>query len=159
MRLPTELEINPVPGFLDGDAAVRMFHGKTVDEAELLFRESGLDRQEDLMFMGPVGYIFYFPAALTYLRSSDSAQDADFLSSMVGMMEFRVIDEHNDAEALIAAFPDMLTFCEHALSHYDFYDVDEEIYGDLRPRLQVLSTRLGATKPVEPTGVDGSPSS
>ena len=142
MQLPTEFEINPFPGDLDGDHAVKMFHGKSVAQAELLFQENGSFYQEDLMCMGPVGYAFYFPAALSYLRSSYSAGDADFTSSMLAMMEFRVMGGHNDAQALAPAFPDMLSFCQHALEHYDSFDVDHEIYGDLRPRFQALTKKL-----------------
>lgn len=146
-RLPTQLEINPIPGDLGGEHAVKMFHGKSVTEAELLFRENSLFYQEDFMFMGPAAYAFYFPAAFSYLRSQYSVNDADFVSSMLATMESRVTGEYNDAQALGPAINTMLDFCLHALEHYELYDVDHEIHGDLRPRLRALAKHLGATTP------------
>ena len=121
---------------------MEMFHGKTVAEAELLFRENGLFYQEDLMWMGPIGFVFYFPAALAYLLSEHSAEDADFVSSMISLMEFRLDEENGDAEEIRGAFPDMLAFCRYTLENYDRFELDPDIYGDLRPKTQALIDRL-----------------
>jgi hypothetical protein len=59
MSLPTAREINPIPEDLDGRCAERHFLGKTLDEAEALFRENSLCYQEDLMFMGVSAFRFY----------------------------------------------------------------------------------------------------
>jgi hypothetical protein len=67
MNLPTVEEINPVPENLDGQNAVRNFLGKSLDEAEALFRESSITYQEDLMFMGPPAFRFYVLAAINYI--------------------------------------------------------------------------------------------
>jgi len=119
-----------------------MFLGKNLEEAEILFREDGLSRQEDLMWMGPVGFVFYFPAALRYLKSSISAGDSDLASSMTGLLEWRLLGEYEDYEQIISARNEMIEFCSHLMENYDFYDVDLDIYGDLRPRLEKLLDKL-----------------
>lgn len=142
MKLPSEREINPHPGCLDGEHAVKMFLGKNLEEAEMLFRENGLSRQEDLMWMGAVGFVFYFSAALSYLKSSMSAGDSDFASSMTGLLESRLLGEYEDYEQIISARSEMVEFCIYLMENYDFYDVDFDIYGDLRPRLEKLLDKL-----------------
>ncbi len=142
MKPPSEREINPHPGCLDGEYAVKMFLGKTQEEAEILFQENGLSRQEDLMYMGPVGFVFYFTAALRYLKSPMSADDSDFASSMTRLLEWRVLGEHEDYEQIRPARSDMIDFCSHLMKNYDLYDIDLNIYGDLRPRLDNLLNKL-----------------
>lgn len=142
MNLPSEREINPHPGCLDGEYAAKVFLGKTQEEAEALFQESSLSRLEDLMWMGPVGFVFYFRAALSYLKSPMSADDSDFASAMTGLLEWRVLGEHEDYNQIGAARPEMVEFCSHLMKNYDFYDIDFEIYGDLRPRLEKLLNKL-----------------
>lgn len=142
MNLPSEREINPDPDCLDGEYAVKMFLGKTLDQAEALFDDNGLSRQEDLMWMGPVGFVFYFPAALSYLKSPASAGDSDFVSSMTGLLEWRILGEYQDYEQIRSVRAEMSQFCSHLKENYDFYDIDGEIYGDLRPRLEKLLDKL-----------------
>jgi hypothetical protein len=74
MQLPTAREINPVPTDLDGKCAERHFLGKTLQQAEALFREASILYQEDLMFMGPIAFRFYVQAAISYIQS-DAATD------------------------------------------------------------------------------------
>lgn len=142
MKLPSEREINPHPGCLDGEHAAKIFLGKTLEEAEGLFEDNGLLRQENLMWMGPIGFVFYFPAALRYLKSPMSAGDSDFASSMTGLLEWRVLSEHEDYDEIRLARAEMIDFCNHLMEHYDYYDIDLRIYGDLRPRLQKLLGKL-----------------
>ena len=145
MNLPTEHDINPIPGDPDGEDAVKMFLGKSLDEAEKLFLEdTGLSRIEDLSWMGPVGFMFYFQAALRYLKNPMSAKDSCFASSMTRLLESRVIEQHEDYDQIKKARANMLEFCQHLMNNYDFYDIDPDIYGDLRPRLKKLLEKLKA---------------
>ena len=60
MSLPTAIEINPIPECLDGKCAVEHFEGKTIEQAENLIAENGLYYSGDLVWMGPIGFKFYF---------------------------------------------------------------------------------------------------
>jgi hypothetical protein len=62
---PSREEIN-VYDSLDERSACRNFLGKTLDQAEALFRESSLYYQEGLMWMGPVAFRYYIQAAINY---------------------------------------------------------------------------------------------
>ena len=152
MKLPSDTEINPHPGCPAGQRVVKMFSGKTLEEAEGLFREDGLSRQEDLMHMGPLGFIFYFPAALRYLKSPMSSGDSSFVSSMTGLLEWRVLGEYEDYDQIRSARTEMIEFCNRLIEHYDFYGVDIDIYGDLRPYLEKLLDKLQAERPRSSSG-------
>ena len=142
MKTPTALEINPVPGCLDGKCAVEHFEGKSIEDAEKLIAENGIYYSGDLNWMGPVGFMFYFKAALAYLKSEASRKDSDFLNSMISVLELRICGEYNDFEKIKKGTGDYLDFCEYGLENYELYELDEDIYGDLRPNLTRLMKKL-----------------
>jgi hypothetical protein len=142
MTTPTTIEINPIPECLDGKCAVEHFEGKSIEQATKLFEDNGLYYSDDLRWMGPIGFKFYFKAALAYLKSSGSHGDPDFLNSMLGILEFRLFGEYNDYESIKDGVGYYLEFCSHALDNYDAYELEENIYGDLRPNLRSLIEKL-----------------
>ena len=77
MKLPTAKEINPCDENLDGRVACKMFLGRSLDEAEALFRENSCYYQEGLMWMGPVAFRFYVTAAIWYIKSAAAAGDSN----------------------------------------------------------------------------------
>jgi hypothetical protein len=134
MILPTREEIN-VHDSLDERSACKNFLGKTLPEAEAMFRETPLTHQEDLMFMGPVAFRFYVPAFISYIQSGSAAGDSDIINCFTVLLEYRLESEPAEmvptAELLASA-------CTFIIDHYDSFDVSPEIYGDLRPRLAGL---------------------
>ena len=142
MTTPTAIEINPIPECLDGKCAVKHFEGKSVEQASKLFEDNGLYYCDYLRWMGPVGFKFYFKAALVYLKSAASRRDPDFLNSMIGILESRLFGEYNDYEGIKDGIDDYVEFCSYALDNYDAYDLDENIYGDLRTNLRSLPEKL-----------------
>ncbi len=135
MRLPTAREINPVPEDLDGKCAEKHFLGKTLEDAEALFREASIIYQEDLMFMGAVAFRFYVHAAIRYVRSEASTDDSDIVSCLAMIFEHRLEFE---AEELPPVAPQLASVCRYILEHYDRFALTPDIYGDLRPRFQSL---------------------
>jgi hypothetical protein len=134
MTLPTAKEIDPYGG-LDGQVACKNFLGKSLDEAEALFRENSLYYQEGLMWMGPVAFRFYVQAAIRYIQSEAATDDSAIASCMAMILEFRL--EHESAELVPIA--DQLAFiCGYIVEHYERFDLTPEIFGDVRTRLQTL---------------------
>jgi hypothetical protein len=142
--LPTAKEINPFDT-LDGRYAESHFLGKTLDEAEALFRQHSTYYEEDLMWMGPVAFCFYLRAALAYLRSPSAQGDFDFVSCVCGTLEFRL---QYEGEALRRSFDTMVELCRYVLTAYDRFQIDETIYGDLRVRYRELLEELDAEPPL-----------
>lgn len=84
---PTREEIN-VFDSLDERVACEHFLGKDLSQAEALFRENGALHQEDLMWMGPVAFAYYLPAACRYLASRAADEDAHFAQCMMHVIDF-----------------------------------------------------------------------
>jgi hypothetical protein len=57
---------------------------------------------------------------------------------MTGLLEWRVLGEYEDYDQIRSARTEMIEFCNRLIEHYDFYGVDIDIYGDLRPHLEKL---------------------
>ena len=134
MTLPTAKEINPYDD-LDGQVACKNFLGKSLDEAEALFRENSTCYQEDLMWMGPVAFRFYVPALIHYIQSESATGDSDIINCFAGLLEFRL--EHEAAE-LVPIAEQLASVCSYVVQYYNRFDLTPEIYGDLRPRFQAL---------------------
>jgi len=143
MTLPTAKEINPY-GDLDGQCAEKHFLGKTMEEAESLFRKASLTYQEDLMFMGPVAFRFYVRAAINYIESESARGDSDMINCFFGILKSRL---KNNAKEIAPITTTLAAICSYIVTHYDKFDLTESVYGDLRPRFAALrSTLLGENK-------------
>src|SRR5260221_12216404 len=129
MTLPSAKEINPHDD-LDGRVACKNFLGKSLDEAEALFRENSTHYQEGLMWMGPIAFRFYVPALIHYIKSEAATGDSDIISCFAGLVEFRL--EHEAAELLPIA-EQLASVCDYIIQHYGRFDLSREIYGDLMP--------------------------
>jgi len=132
MTLPTVKDIN---NSLDEQHACKVFLGKSVEEAEALFRENALAYHEDLMWMGPVAFRFYVDSSIRYIRSEASSDDSGAINSFAGVLEFRL--EHEPIE-LAPIAEGLLTICDYVIRHYERFGLKAEIYGDVRARFQKL---------------------
>ena len=138
MTLPTAKEIDPYDS-LDGRVACKNFHGKNLDEAEALFHENSGYYQEGLMWMGPVAFRFYVTAVIRYIQSAAAIGDSDIINCFAGLLEFRL--EYESAE-LVPVAGQLAAICGYIVEHYERFDLQQEIYGDVRARFQVLQQRF-----------------
>jgi hypothetical protein len=134
MDLPSRQDIN-VHNSLDEQTACEHFFGKSLKEAEALFRENSLHYQEDLMFMGARGFRFYVEAAIDYIQSPSASGDSDMVNCFAGLLEYRLKYE---ADELRPIAEKLASICGYILDHYDRFEVIPEIYGDLRPHFIAL---------------------
>jgi hypothetical protein len=139
-RLPTAEEIN-VFDSLDERCAVENFLGKDLEQARSLFREDFRRYQEDLMFMGPLAFQFYVPAAIDYLLSEEADCAADAAVSFCGLIEYRL---DYDAAAIAPVGPIIREGILGILRDVDRYGCDAAIHGDIAGRYRALLSRLGA---------------
>lgn len=137
-RLPVANEIN-VFDSLDERWAVKHFLGKDLEQAHTLFRENFLHYQEDLMWMGPIAFRFYLPAAIEYLLSKDADHDAGAVSSFCALIEFRLDNEPAEI-ALVASI--IREGFIGILETFDRFEPEIGIFGDIAERCRVLLTRL-----------------
>jgi len=138
MTLPRRQDIN-VHDSLDERTACEHFLGKSLEEAEALFREDSLRYQEDLMFMGASAFRFYVQAAINYIQSEQAIGDPDIINCLAGILEHRLKFE---AQELFAVASQLALACRFVIENYDRFDLTLDIYGDLRPRFQSLEQAL-----------------
>lgn len=136
MRLPTKDEIN-VYNSLDKLTACEHFLDKTLEEVEVLFRESSLGYGQDLVWMGPKAFAFYLQAVINYLRSDFSAGDNDVVNCLCSVIEDRL----QDKEFLLAR-DSVNTIVVYVTDNYEKFAVDTNIYGDLLGKYRQLRNRL-----------------
>jgi hypothetical protein len=141
-RIPTRREIN-VYDCLDGRRAERNFFGKDLSQAEAMFRDNLFGYAEDLMWMGPVAFCYYFDAAAAYLLDPTLVADVEDLSAFCTAVEFQ-LEYHR--EAIEPARPRLLEVVRRYLARPTSFRgefVDYSPYGDeLERRYSALEQRL-----------------
>ena len=140
--LPTKKQINPFPGDLDGDYAVKNWLGKSIEEGIKMLASNSLHYGEDFSYMGKVAYNYYFDSIIGYAKSKDSSEDSDFVNSVLAStIEFRW--EH-DKEIILHSKNKVILLLEYIIENYDKYDIDIEIYGDLKQSAISLKNKIKA---------------
>lgn len=142
MRIPSKEEINPCADCLDGQWAVGHYLGKSLEEAEALFIENDIYYAGDLLWMGATAFTYYFKAALAYLKREECHEASDFVNTIISTLDSRLLGEYNDLQAIKNGFPEYIEFCEYVVQYYDRFDLDEEIYGDLRAKIRPILKTL-----------------
>ena len=139
--LPTADEINPFDD-LDGRVAQKNYLGKTLEQVvEML--ESNPSYVDDFMWMGPKAFAFYIPAVLVFAARTE---DADFISSICGTLEFRL--EYNQFPE--AARLNAMRLCRLIVTQCDQFEVDSEIYEGIKGRIESLIQKL-QPEPMRPS--------
>ena len=133
--IPTEREIN-VYDSLDERCASKNFLGKSLAEAEALFRDNSLCYQEDLQWMGPVAFRFYIHAAVNYVQSERSTGDSSIVSCLAMILNERL---QNEPQELLPVADLLSVFCRYVAEHCDRFDATPDIYGDLRGSYATLT--------------------
>lgn len=113
---------------LDAECAFRQFAGKSLEEAEELFRDNALHYQEDLLSMPSIAFNYYAPVFAKYVLSNDAKGDSDGASSFLHM----VIEllQANRSLAAEETEQTLLAAAEIVVLRQAFYDADIDIYGD-----------------------------
>jgi hypothetical protein len=122
---------------LDEQSACEHFLGKSLEEAEALFRENFLYYQEDLMWMGPRAFHYYVRAAINDLRSDNAAVDeAAYFATPI---EFRL---EYDPQDLLPVAGELAAVCQSVIDQWPRFQEGAEGYGDVLARYVKLRDAL-----------------
>jgi hypothetical protein len=135
MNLPTEQEINPEGDCCDGQTAVDHFLGKSQEQITNAWAKHGHYYYEDLYYMGPRAFCFYFPAVVDYVTTAGTRDDNDVAGDLCPVVESRL--KYHFAE-IREALPAIVRFADFVLTHYDDFGYDPDFNEDLRPRLTAI---------------------
>lgn len=141
MRPPTREEIN-VYDSLDEQSAVKHFLGKSIDEAEALFREDCC-YTEDLMWMGPVAFRYYINAAIQYVRSDAAARDANMVFGLAIALEFRIEYEPHELAPISLPLAEICAYVVDHSSKFELSAYEEDLparFVALRDKFSAMST-------------------
>jgi hypothetical protein len=138
LPIPTAKEIN-VHDSLDERSACEHFLGKSLADAELLFRDNSIYYQEDLMWMGPIAFQYYGEAAIRYIQGEHAELDADIINCFAGLLEFRLECLPNSLSPIATRLNET---CHYILEHWKKFDISPAIYGDLKSRYVLLRTKF-----------------
>jgi hypothetical protein len=138
MILPSRQDIN-VYDSLDERCACEHFLGKSLDEAEALFRENWLYYQEDLLFMGIGAFRFYVQAAIRYIQSEAATGDSSEVSCFAMILESRL--EHESAE-LVPIADRLASICGYILEQRERFDFTSETLDAHPGRVQTFQQTL-----------------
>lgn len=121
MGSPTEDEIN-VHNSLDEISASEHFLNKTLEQAEVLFRENSAYYQEDLMWMGPQAFHFYLQAVINYLQSDYSLGDDHIIDCLYEILVFRL-----QQEGFLLALARVKEMIDYVIKNYGKFDVHDDL--------------------------------
>ncbi|MDH3375677.1 MAG: hypothetical protein OEQ39_01750 [Gammaproteobacteria bacterium] len=129
MKIPTRSDWGVIEkNNLDAECAFRQFSGKSLNEAEMMFRNNALYYQEDLISMPPVAFNFYAPAFARYILSDNAEADSDGASSFLHMV--LELLQSNRSLTTTKTEKMLLASAQIVASKQEFYAADTDIYGD-----------------------------
>jgi len=139
MDLPTRDDISPSNELqLDERSAVRNFLGKDLNQAVGLFSNNLFRHAENLMWMGPRAFQFYYRAFSDYIRTNNPSETDDAVGWFISIIDFQLKQ---------GAFPDefkrlVIDDCDFCIKNYERFEIDPNIYGNLLIKLEDLRQRL-----------------
>ena len=129
MKIPSKSEWGDIENDnLDAECAVNQFAGKSLDDAQKMFRENALYYQEDLISMPPIAFNCYALAFAKYVLSDYAESDSDGASSFLHMIIELL--QKNRLLASLETVSVLLDTAKFVSNRQDFYDADIDIYGD-----------------------------
>jgi len=143
MKIPSKSDWGVIEkNDLDAVCAFKQFFGKSLDEAEMMFRENALYYQEDLISMPPVAFNYYAPVFAKYILSGNAEGDSDGASSFLHMI--LELLQANRSLATSTTEKILLAAATIVANKQDFYDADTDIYGafpELYDKIMCLAGR------------------
>jgi hypothetical protein len=120
---------------LDVRHAWKILGGKSPDDAFQIFIQNPFGYVDIFRWIAPEAFIFYFPIVARYVTSEDSKGDSDTISSLAGILDFQL---DKGIHAFMPIIGDIAALCRHIIIHYPDYDIDHDIYGDVKTRYQQI---------------------
>ena len=117
---------------LDVAYGFRMFGGKTIEEAALVFAENPIERASELSFTPTVVFNYYVLAFAAAAVAPDSRGESDLASCFLRLVRNRAVEQ---PAALAQVWPQLRKVVIAVSERQAFYDADVAVYGsfaDLR---------------------------
>ncbi len=141
MTIPSEEDF-----YYDGDVderwALNHYLGKDLDFAEQRYYTlDPLSMVHDFTLVGCRAFRYYIFGAFRYLQSGHSKGEPDVYSALPEILD-KKLSEDPRAFLPIAAY--IIEFSQWAIENYGKFDVDPDIYGDVREGYRTLQRKMKA---------------
>lgn len=129
MKIPNKHEWGIVEkDNLDAEWAFKQFAGKSLNDAEEMFRENALYYQEDLISMPSIAFNCYAPVFAKYILSDYAESDSDGASSFLYMIIELLEANRSLAEPKTVKL--LMDAAKLVTNKQGYYDADIDIYGE-----------------------------
>ena len=125
---------------IDSRYAFEIFFGKTLAELQPLIRRNVIERTDELRFMPLKAFQYYIFALRDYIVNKHyRADDGDCAVDCY----FSLVQEKLDTapEAILPVMEQLLPSLQFIADNVAAYQIDEDIYGFIPQRLQILLQR------------------
>jgi len=129
-------------GDCDERYAIKTYYGKDIDFAQQqYYKYTPLGVVQDLIFIGTKAFRYYIFGAFRYLQDDNIDKDdaSEVYCALVDILA-KHLREHSEDMQYIADY--LLKFLNWAIENYDKFNVDEEIYGDIREKYIELAKKV-----------------
>ena len=145
MNIPTAKELNPYGG-IDAPYIEEQYFGKTIEELECELKGNVEFYTENLMYLGPIGFSYYFRAFRAYVLSENSLNDGGVFDPLY-MAVLAQVDQHK--EMIKESYTDIIEVATHIVNNWEsFCPIDGDDY-DCVDKWQGLRDSLDGIGAVE----------
>lgn len=140
--IPTREDIS-IYNTLDEREAVKHFLNRTVEEIEELFMRGEGDASfygEDMTYMGPKAFQYYFPAYLHYLESSVAEDDFETAQSVIGTIYAKLV-LGDEKESIIPVKDKVIQCLQYLVDHPEKFHLEGE-FADVLERGKTMLEKV-----------------
>lgn len=139
-HIPTEQDWEGYQDDIDARYAYEYFFGKTIYELTEEFRQSVIERADELRFM-PVRPFRYYIFALSHFIMEDNylEGEADMTINSLFNLVLEKLNEY--PENILPVMERLLPSLQFMADNVERYNISEEIYGSVPNRLQTILQR------------------
>ncbi|MFZ6681757.1 hypothetical protein [Undibacterium sp. Tian12W] len=130
LQIPTEEDWGEYKNDLDQKYAHKMFFGKNLAEARLLFEGAVIERTGELRFMPVIPFQYYIGAYCQYVTSPavlNNRNASDAASCFLRLVESKL---RVDPDSISPLMKELMPAIEYLAKNQVLFDADVDIYGD-----------------------------
>ncbi|BBB62359.1 hypothetical protein UNDKW_4086 [Undibacterium sp. KW1] len=138
LEIPSEEDWGDYKNDLDQKYAYKMFFGKNLAEARLLFQGAVIERTEELRFMPVIPFQYYIGAYYQYLTSLavlNNRNASDTASCFLRLVESKLSD---DPDSISPLMKELMSAIEYLAKNQTLFGADVDIYGDFNEILSEI---------------------
>ncbi|RVU42090.1 hypothetical protein EOE67_01765 [Rheinheimera riviphila] len=122
---------------MDAHYAFKVFFGKTLAEMQPWFRQSVIERTDELRFMPTKAFQYYIFALRDYIIEKNYSEDDDdcAVDCLFNLVQQKI---NSDPGAILPVIDELIPALHVIAANVAMYNINMDIYGSIPQRLQLL---------------------